>query len=380
MRSAFPIQGNFCASDSGDLHMYRHFIEATLRSAAMRQRFSDAQRACRSIKFSGRRIGFTLVELLVVIAIIGILIALLLPAIQAARESARRMECQNHLKQLGLAVLNYTDAQKQLLPSSGYGVAWAPHPDRGIGLNQPGSFFYSILGFMEQKSLTKLGGGVGANVDNAVLHAGNKLLYATPISTFFCPTRRAPETAPASPLYGFCSQPILVADDRLTQIAHNDYAANAGDVFQYFSPWPPSLAAVPGFNWGNAFESNTGITCMHHQFKIREIIDGMSKTLLIGEKGLNPDEYRTGLNGGDDQGPYSGDDDDPVRYAFDEMITRDRRGYNNAWRFGSAHATIFNAVMCDGSVHPISYDISSKNMRRLCNRLDAAPFEAPNPF
>ena len=71
------------------------------------------------------RNGFTLVELLVVIAIIGILIALLLPAIQAAQKAARRMECQNHLKQLGLAMLNYTDSRK-CFPSGGYGVPSAP--------------------------------------------------------------------------------------------------------------------------------------------------------------------------------------------------------------------------------------------------------------
>jgi type II secretory pathway pseudopilin PulG len=316
---------------------------------------------------------------LVVIAIIGILIALLLPAIQAAREAARRMECQNHLKQLGLAALNYVDAQKQRFPSSGYGVAWAPHPDRGIGLNQPGSFFYPILNFMEQQSLAKLGAGVGAGVDNTVLHNANKQLFRTPISTYFCPTRRAPGVAPASPNYSFCSQPILVAGDSLTEIAHNDYAANAGDNFQYFSPWPDSLAAVPNFNWGKAYEDNTGITCMHHQFTIKEITDGTSKTILIGEKAVNPDAYFTGLNGGDDQGPFAGDDDDPVRYAMDGVF-RDRRGVDGSWHFGSAHATTFNVVLCDGSVHAVSFDISLTNLRRLCNRRDRSPFESPNPL
>ena len=96
--------------------------------------------------------GFTLVELLVVIAIIGILVALLLPAVQAAREAARRSQCQNNLKQLSVAVLNYENTHKTL-PSGGWGWHWMGDPDGGYGKDQPGSWLYSILPYLEEANV-----------------------------------------------------------------------------------------------------------------------------------------------------------------------------------------------------------------------------------
>src|SRR5579863_4475370 len=105
---------------------------------------------------SSIRRGFTLVELLVVITIIGILIALLLPAVQAARESARRIQCENNLKQLSLGMLDFESENKRF-PSGGWGYCWVGDPDRGLSPpNQPGGWQFQILPYIEQKNLFSL--------------------------------------------------------------------------------------------------------------------------------------------------------------------------------------------------------------------------------
>jgi prepilin-type N-terminal cleavage/methylation domain-containing protein len=337
------------------------------------------------------RRGFTLVELLVVIAIIGILIALLLPAIQAAREAARRMECQNHLKQLGLAMQNYTDSRK-CYPSLGYGIPWGPHPARGLGLDQPGSHFYVMLSFMEQKQLAKLGSGVSPDsMSDPILLNGVKQVLETPLGVLFCPTRRAPAVSALNSIW-FIQQPWNSA--QLAGIASNDYAANGGDVRMWNTGDPGTLPVPDGFDWGKGAEIATGIVYWHHQYKLREVTDGLSKTIMFGEKGCNPDSYHSGLDWGVDQGPYPGDERDPVRWcawsAYDPnagdpnpnymVPMRDRAGTDPSWQWGSSHGAVFNVVLCDGSVHGLNYNISELNMRRLCSRKDGSALISPLPF
>ena len=135
------------------------------------------------------RHGFTLVELLVVITIIGILIALLLPAVQAAREAARLVQCQNNLKQLGLAMLNFEQASKRF-PPGGWGYNWPTDADRGNDIEQPGSWLYNILPHLEQLPLSQLGSDGQPNLWTPTQLAGIAQVLQTPLSVMNCPTRR----------------------------------------------------------------------------------------------------------------------------------------------------------------------------------------------
>src|SRR5688572_20514370 len=104
-------------------------------------------------------IGFTTVELLVVIAIIGILVALLLPAVLASREASRAQVCRNNLKQLALASLNHL-ATHGHFPSGGWGASWTGDPDRGYARRQPGGWTYNILAFIEHADTHSAGAGL----------------------------------------------------------------------------------------------------------------------------------------------------------------------------------------------------------------------------
>jgi prepilin-type N-terminal cleavage/methylation domain-containing protein len=317
------------------------------------------------------RRAFTLVELLVVIAIIGVLVALLLPAVQAAREAARRSQCSNQLRQTALAFQLHHDAHKTL-PSGGFGYKWTGDPNRGFGKSQSGSWAYSCLPFMEQAPLWGRGKGITvvAQLKDALAEVGK-----TPVATFYCPSRRAPA---AYPHVGSSNPGAFFNMAQTDSLARSDYAANLGPRLSEFSTqWGAGPAPVladqdRGFVDDQVLKSkNTtlfnevrGIVFQRSEINFKNISDGLSNTFMIGEKYVNPDFYAGGVSTpvdqGDDQGAWSGDDWDIHRYTDAQSLpSGDQPGIANPLIFGSAHPAGFYMAMCDCSVRSMSFDIDA---------------------
>lgn len=343
--------------------------------------------------------GFTLVELLVVIAIIGILVALLLPAIQAAREAARRSQCQNNLKQIGLAFLNH-ESNHKFFPSSGWGWRWQGDPDRGYGENQPGGWGYNVIAFMEESPIHDAGKGITtpASKQAAMLAA-----VSTPIPIFNCPTRRS---ALAYPLArnGFLAYNLTICTETDgCVVARSDYQANSGNM-NAGEPdgGPGSEAEAATYDWWYQFDGveksreanirQSGITFQHSEIRLAQIVDGTSKTAMVGEKYRNSDFYIDGNDDADDQNIFVGHDRDVNGYTYlinvnatspvfkyvdnirvNAAPEQDRRGLSRDYHFGSAHTTGINMAFCDGSVQSIDYGVSPQVFALMGGRNDELP-------
>jgi prepilin-type N-terminal cleavage/methylation domain-containing protein len=316
--------------------------------------------------------GFTIVELLVVITIIGILIGLLMPAIQSAREAGRRLQCINNLKQVSLAILSHENAIKRF-PAGGWGWKWVGDPDRGNGSNQPGGWIYNTLPFMEQDALHNMGAGQTDNDKH--ITAGE--MMAIPLAELMCPTRRAVQLYPYHP--GVTPQTYNAVETK--SAARTDYAINKGD-FYVDSKEGPKKIDDPSYVWPDTTDM-TGISFVCSAIQARDITDGLNNTYLVGEKYINVLDYASGKYLGDDSSICQGDDYDIGRYVclayynkdgkiVEEPVPplKDMRTYTDYFCFGSAHPTTWQASFCDGSVHTISYDIDTELHRRLGNRCD----------
>jgi prepilin-type N-terminal cleavage/methylation domain-containing protein len=330
--------------------------------------------------------GFTLVELLVVITIIGILIALLLPAVQAAREAARRMQCSNNLKQLALAACNH-EANLHYYPAGGWGsnlpmnYDLIGNPLYGVGWTQPSGWIYNLLPYMEAQAIHDI--ELGTTTAAERIAAANRLV-ATTFSFVNCPTRRA--------------SAVLTNVNTSERQAQTDYAGNGGELFWGFvtsgsGSNPTSMTGPADYyagtvspgraGWSDAIARSNGVFYGTSQTTVADIRDGTSNTYLLGEKYLNSANYTTSLDAGDDQNMYTGYQDDVIRWvglgndpAYTPRQDQDAAIAGSVLIFGSAHSSGFNAAMCDSSVRSINYAIDLQTHRRLGNRKDAQPIDA----
>jgi len=326
-------------------------------------------RCCNSRKKS----AFTLVELLVVIAIIGILVGLLLPAVQAAREAARPIQCANNIKQLALALHNHHDAHGGF-PSGGWGFYWTGDPDRGTGKQQPGSWAFSILPFIEQQSVFMLASDGQPNTITTQQMAGAAKMCSTPLGAFICPTR-------AATLY---NRALVVAvpgghawnADPVPQTNRSDYAVNGGDNYVAWGEGPVVSDGFAGLGFLNMTQSN-GICHQRSKVRLADVIDGTSFTYLVGEKYLDSGAYTSGFDWGDDHSLFMGNDADVHRWTARTPM-QDRRGISKFQRFGSAHSSGCQVGLCDGSVRHISYSIDGALHGNLGNRNDGQVATIPD--
>jgi prepilin-type processing-associated H-X9-DG protein len=334
-----------------------------------------------------------------VIAIIGILVALLLPAVQAAREAARRTQCVNHLKQLSLGCMNH-ESQHKFFPSGGWGNRWVGDADRGAGVDQPGSWFYSILPFIEEQALRDMpkDGQPDALTEPQMLGARAMVFRAAPAG-FHCPSRR-----PAIPYLVESHHPEVAVNSKIVEnlappgyhVGAGDYAANGGDGNYISAEGPPVWSATSRSYEGRLLYrakmgklglvagSNppdwkcTGIMFQESEVGLNHILDGASKTYLIGERYLHVANYMrdirapdgsTVIHGGDNWGWGTGFDDDNTRSGLNVPLPDTY--FDAGDRFGSAHPGGFHVAFCDGSVDSISYDIDLLIHKNNANRRDS---------
>ncbi|VTS06625.1 DUF1559 domain-containing protein [Tuwongella immobilis] len=275
-----------------------------------------------------RRSAFTLIELLVVIAIIAILIGLLLPAVQKVREAAARMQCQNNLKQIGLAFHNYHDANQFFPPAGSDG----PNTNCCSANTRVGwTWMYYILPYIEQ--------------ENVFNNTNDTVVANAAIRTYYCPSRR---------------QPTVYSNG-----ARSDYAGNGG--------WTMGEEGTRGMlvrQWRNPTSAKPIDAPIEQRRRMTDVSDGLTNTIMVGEKQVH--HTTLGSAGGDNERwNNSGWDQDHVR--FGELVPQDDSLHPKStaatfWsvRFGSSHTGGFNAALGDGSVRFVRYGIDSANWARYC--------------
>jgi prepilin-type N-terminal cleavage/methylation domain-containing protein/prepilin-type processing-associated H-X9-DG protein len=316
--------------------------------------------------------GFTLVELLVVIAIIGILVALLLPAVQAAREAARRTQCTNNVKQIGLAMLNFESAKK-VFPTGGthrwpdiqkYLTGGQPNGPESQGLG----WAFQILPYLEEQAVYDI--------------KSTAQIQGVAIKMYNCPSRRGPTQYQDDPFAWLtdyaAAQPGATYKDPGEYYGRSD-CGDYGCVddlkpnMQFWGVIVRTNLTDPLVIPGRPTPPPSRLAGLPGPVAVKRITDGTSKTFVVSEKRLHPEFYLQG-HWDDDRGWSDGWDPDTMRSTmFPLRKDGDDSELDDRWYgycFGSAHSSGVNAVFADGAVHHISYDIDYVTFNRLGHRAD----------
>jgi prepilin-type N-terminal cleavage/methylation domain-containing protein len=318
------------------------------------------------------RSGFTLVELLVVIAIIGVLVALLLPAVQAARESSRRMQCANHLKQLALASHNFEDTYKGL-------------PPLRLADNWP-TWAAIILPYLEQENTLTLWDIKKRYFQQTPLALRQNLPF------YFCPTRRSNPSVFSTgdvrtAVTAFPDTPGGLSD--YAAVCGTQYTNYDGAIVECIRNGPPTILRN---SQTNAIEQDTGgsstLQTIVESWKVRirlaDILDGTSNTIEFGEKHIRltslsgKSEDRSVFNGDQEIGPISRE----AGLSWDAsgklipgterpLAKRPQDAFLPSNVFGSYHPGVCQFAVVDGSVRPVAIGIDNETLARLASRADA---------
>ena len=291
-----------------------------------------------------RRPAFTLIELLVVIAILGILIALLLPALNAVRESSRRSNCASNVRQIALGFRGYENSRK-VLPDGGRNTCDKPvraadekncssPPSTNWGCCSPNrredwSWTYQIMPYIEE----------GTVYNNKT----NSILFRTVVPIYYCPSRRSPEL--------------------VNGLGKVDYAGCAGS---------------------NGTDGVLIHPLAHRPLRMSQITDGTAKTMMVGEKQLNPKAF--GASYDDNEAMVAPGWDSEIYRLGSATYTPQPDNRHECFltvcadpdtasqRFGAAHRSVFNTATCDGAVHSVRYDVDAEVFRRYCVCNDGQQF------
>lgn len=309
-----------------------------------------------------RRSALTVLELVVVIAIAGVLLAIALPAVQTARETARQTHCQNNLKQIGLSVQQFSNTHKHF-PSNGWGFAWVGVPGRGFAKDQPGGWLFQLRTFIEPEGF----GSVGEDSETSFGRQRLSEYAAVAWPLIKCPSRPTPELGPnaTSWLYRNADLPEMVAK--------TDYAINEGDFITNTRGGPQTIAQGEGafYPW-TPTDGATGVSWLRGSVRFADLIDGASNTYLAGEKFVGSGGYGSNTDLGYDQTWMSGVDLDLNRWTISGP-TPDFIGSSveKSRNFGSAHPGVFHMLYCDGAVVSLAFSIDPVVHREHGNRHDS---------